>query len=226
MKKILVSDSLRALIEAYDGLPSRKDFVVRSSPTAEGILSLHEAEQADLIIVDLNTPVMGGEALSFLLRRKEALKDVSIIVVCDGSGESLKRAGSCGANAVVSNPLDPVDMFAKIGELLNVRERKNVREIVKVSVKIRSAGDFFFAVSRNISSSGLLVETNRVLSPGDAIKCSLVLERTVAVEGEVIRVAKKSGESGETYEYGIKFTGLDPAAEAEIEEYVKKLKGK
>ena len=226
MKKILAAESVKTFIDECKGVLSRKEFAVISSPTAEGILSAHEADKADLIIVDLDTPEMGGEALSFLLRRKDDLKAVSIVVVCDGSEKSRERAISCGANAVVAKPLDPETLSMKIKELLHIRERKSIREIVKVSVKVNSAGDFFFAVSKNLSTSGLLVETNRALAAGDIVTCSLVLQHPVAVQGEIIRIAKECGDAGETLEYGIKFRGLDQAAEAEIKEYVRNLEGK
>jgi hypothetical protein len=43
----------------------------------------------------------------------------------------------------------------------------------------------------------------------------------VVAKGEIVRVTRKRGKSGDNFEYGIRFYGLDPSGKAEIENYFK-----
>jgi len=79
---------------------------------------------------------------------------------------------------------------------------------------------FFFSLSQNISSSGLLIETDSHLAKGDEISCSFFIKsHQITAQGEIVRVFKK----GPTrYQYGIRFQDLDPVSKLKIEEFVKK----
>jgi CheY-like chemotaxis protein len=226
VKRILVAGSLKPFIADDDGVFSRDEYVIVYASAEEDILSEHRADRADLIIADFDTPGIGGDRLCYRIRREVDLRAVSIIMVCDGDKDVAERCRTFGANAIVTKPVDPENLLRKMKELLDVHERKNVREIVKVSVTVSSQDGFFFAVSKNLSVSGLLFETNRVLVIGDCIKCSFVLQHPVIIEGEIVRTTRIRGESGDTFEYGVRFHRLDPAAEDEIEGYIRNLRGK
>ncbi len=225
MKKILVAETLRTCIPADDeGFLARNDIVISSAQSAEEILETHRANKADLIIVDLETPELGGDRLCHLIRNEKDLRAVSIIVACDYSAEAEERCKTFGANAVIHKPVNSNDLLSKIMELLEIRERRVLREIVKISVTVNSAGSFFFAVAKNVSASGLLFETGRVIPKGSLVSCSFVLQRQVVAEGEVVRVTRRSVGSGDNFEYGVRFIGLSPAAESEIEDYFNNLR--
>lgn len=225
MKKILIAEALKAYMADDTGVLARNDIVITYASTAEEILSLHRAYKADIIIVDMDTPELGGDRLCYMIRRENDLRAVSIIVVCDCSEEVTERCRDFGANTVICKPVRSKELRRKIKELLDIRERRNVREIVKVSVTVNSAGSFFFAVAKNLSASGLLFETNRVIPKGDRVSCSFVLQYQVVAEGEIVRITRKRGKLGDNFEYGVRFRGLSPAAESEIRDYFKNRNG-
>lgn len=208
------------------GVFARNDIVITYASTTEEILSMHRADKADLIIVDLATPELGGDGLCSLIRRENDLKAVSIIVLSDCSEEVTERCMAFGANAVVHKPVHSKELLGKIKELLDIRERKVVREIIKISVTVSWAGSFFFAVAKNLSASGLLFETNRILSKGSVVSCSFVLQHQIIAQGEIARVSRIRSKSGDSFEYGVRFDGLAEAAKKEIADYFKSLKGK
>ena len=226
MKKILVAEALKAFMTDDTGVLARNDIVITYASTAEEILSLHRAYKADLIIVDMDTPGLGGDRLCSMIRREGDLQAVSIIVVCDCSEVVVERCRDFGANTVICKPVLSEELLGKIRELLDIRERKVVREIVKISVTVSSAGSFFFAVAKNLSTSGLLFETNRVISKGSRVSCSFVLQHQIVAQGEIARVSGIRGRSGDSFEYGVRFSNLDPAAESEIRDYFKNCDGK
>lgn len=219
MEKILAADTLKAFIPD-SRVMSRYDISILYASTTEEILSAHKADLADLIIVDLDTPALGGDRLCYMIRKENELKAVSIIVVCDCNADVAERCLSFGANAVVIRTADTEKhLLEKIEELLDIRERRDVREIVKISVTVNSAGSFFFAVAKNLSASGLMFETNRTILKGSLVSCSFVLQRQVVAEGEITRTTRIFSKSGDSFEYGVRFHKLDPLGKKEIEDY-------
>ncbi len=226
MKKLLVADSLETFIPDDTTVFNRDDIVIKYATTTEKILSMHRADRADIIIVDLDTPALGGDKLCYMIRKENELKTVSIIVVCDCNEDVTERCLSFGANAVLHKPLQPEELLGKIKDLLDIRERKIVREIIKISVTVSSGGSYFFAVAKNLSASGLLFETDRVIPVGSKVSCSFVLQRQVVAQGEIARVSRITGRLGKSFEYGVRFRGLGKEARKEIEDYFRSLKGK
>lgn len=75
----------------------------------------------DIIITDINMPIMDGLKLVKRIRSDEAYKDVPIIVVTtEGSQEDRSRALALGANAYITKPIQGPQVVAKVKELLHI----------------------------------------------------------------------------------------------------------
>ena len=76
----------------------------------------------------------------------------------------------------------------------------------------------FFSNSLDISSTGMLFETEEVLEEGDRIKCSFFIGKFLrTLNGKIVRVDKKA--PGKNF-YGMLFLELDPYSKAKIDEFV------
>jgi two-component system, chemotaxis family, chemotaxis protein CheY len=74
----------------------------------------------DLIITDINMPIMDGLKLIKRIRSDESYAGVPIIVVTtEGSQEDRSRALALGANAYITKPIQGPQVVAKVRELLN-----------------------------------------------------------------------------------------------------------
>jgi two-component system chemotaxis response regulator CheY len=221
MKKILIVDKLNAAIEKKKSMLSRSDFTILTATSGEEAVRIHREEKADLILTELEMPVMSGDALCSRVRSDPELKKVSVIIICSNGESDIRRCQACGANAYVAKPVNPNELFQKVGELLNVPARLSMRLLIKVSVKGKFKGDPFFSSSKNISATGILLETDKTLEKGDSITCSYFLGADqVESDGEVVRVVRRAQGRND---YGVKFTGMDASSKAKIEQYVKKL---
>jgi len=198
---------------------ARSDFRIFTATSGEEALTIHKREQVDLIIVDLDMSGISGDKLCSLIRNNPALKQVSVIIVCTGTASDLQRVSRCKANAHVTKPLRPMQFLEKVGQLLDVPERKSYRVLLKVTVDGEDGRESFFCSSQNISASGILIETDKVLAKGDRISCSFFLPRSehVVASAEVMRIAPSSNG---TYHYGIRYLDLDPAYRAAIEAFI------
>ncbi len=75
----------------------------------------------DLVITDINMPIMDGLKLVKRIRSDEVHKDVPIIIITtEGSTEDRQRALALGANAYITKPIQAPQVIAKVKELLNV----------------------------------------------------------------------------------------------------------
>ena len=109
----------------------------------------------------------------------------------------------------------------KVSRLLAIPDRQDYRVLLKVKVNGKSSSVPFFCYSYNISVSGMLIETEKILKKGDIIACSFFLPgaEQIVSEAEVIRTVKT--ENG-LFQYGIKYINLGPGYKASIERFIKR----
>lgn len=222
MKKILLVGSIIIHFDKNRGLLNRTDFLILTAATGREALRIHREERVDLIIADLNMPQIGGDTLCSIIRTEKEFRNVSILIVCRNSPEDLEQVVQSGANSWITKPVDSGQLLEKIGQLLSISIRKDYRVLLKAAVKGEVANIPFFCTSYNISTSGILIETDKVLDKGDRITCTFFLpgSRQLVADGETIR-ALTLGE--DCFHYGIRFLDLDPDTRMEIEKFVSSL---
>jgi CheY-like chemotaxis protein len=219
MKKVIIAESVLRAIENGNTLFGRGGIKLYPASTSEEIIALHREHKADLIVADFAQPVMGGPGLCTFIRGDAALKDVSLVMVCDPSGPSRTECEQASANTVLTAPVDPFEFFFRIAELLVIPQRQDMRTLLRVSVSGREEKTSFLGVSHNISISGMLLEAEQGLRKGEQLACALNIgNRQVNAECEVIRVERAS--SGR-FRYGAKFFNLDTKSLIIIEQFVK-----
>ena len=75
----------------------------------------------DIIITDINMPIMDGLKLVKRVRTDEALKAIPIIIITtEGAEEDRQRALALGANAYITKPIQAPQVIAKVKELLKI----------------------------------------------------------------------------------------------------------
>ncbi|MGH7270052.1 MAG: response regulator [Polyangiaceae bacterium] len=79
------------------------------------------AGKFDIILTDINMPIMDGLKLVKRVRGDPAHRDVPIIVITtEGSSEDRQRALQLGANAYITKPIQAPQVIAKVKELLKI----------------------------------------------------------------------------------------------------------
>lgn len=220
MKKLLFTGDLLQIIDKDEGVLSRKDFITFRAASAHEAIALHRDEEMDVIISGAELQDMSGYELCRLIREDEEMKGVSIILVCSNRESDRGKCTESGANECLTYPLDPHELFQKIVKLLDVPVRKHTRVLIKVSVKGKFKTEPFFGMTQDMSTSGLLLETDKVLAKGDAIECAFFVPNAdrILAEGEVMRVIKTE-ES--VMKYGVRFRGLQLDSKKAIEAFIK-----
>jgi two-component system chemotaxis response regulator CheY len=106
----LIAFTLRRLrdcrvVEAVDGVDALKKLA---------------SERIDLVITDINMPMMDGLKLVTHIRGNARTKDLPIIIVTtEGAEEDRRRGLALGANAYIPKPVQPSDLLKTITSLLD-----------------------------------------------------------------------------------------------------------
>ena len=126
------SEQLHALV-VEDSPPMRKMIVfalsrIRQLQVVEaddGVDALRRIAGAkfDIIITDINMPILDGLKLVKRLRADEAYKDVPIIIITtEGAEEDRQRALALGANAYITKPIQAPQVIQLVRETLGLRD--------------------------------------------------------------------------------------------------------
>ena len=121
MKILVVEDSptMRQLISfALKRLKGAE--IVEAGDGVEGLKKLN-SDTFDLIITDINMPVMDGLKLISLVRRDVKYRNIPIMVITtEGGAEDRERALALGANAYITKPIQAGNVLEVAKSLLGI----------------------------------------------------------------------------------------------------------
>lgn len=219
MKKIIVDERLAEFVAREEGPLGRLEHQVVRGATGREILEIHRREHADLIVTSLEPPGMTGEALCAALRGDEGARRVSIIVVGEGLPEERGRLRACRANHYFEPPVDHAEFSVTIRQLISVAARQKYGVLVSVDVEGSVKGVPFFAKTANLSISGIMIITARLLRVGERVNLAFFIPGygRLTLESEVVRVEPRDGrESG----YGARFINVSSPMRTAIASFV------
>ena len=94
--------------------------VTEADDGVDGLRKL-AAGKFDIILTDINMPIMDGLKLVKRVRTDPVHKDVPIVIITTESAEEdRQRALSLGANAYITKPIQAPQVIAKVKELLGL----------------------------------------------------------------------------------------------------------
>lgn len=119
LKKVIVIDDSALIHQMYKMVLMRyKCEIIAAQNGQEGLEKLAKNPDADLILLDINMPLMNG--LEFIKKVREIGKydHVPIVIVStEGKEEDTMRGLALGAKGYVKKPFQPSDMHALIEKL-------------------------------------------------------------------------------------------------------------
>ena len=110
------SPSIRQMIKVT--LEPAGHRVIEAGDGAQG-LAQAQAGRPDLVITDLNMPVMNGMELIRSLRKQPTLTGLPIVFLTTESNDALKQeAKSAGATGWITKPFKPEQLLAVVAKLV------------------------------------------------------------------------------------------------------------
>ncbi|HZV83283.1 MAG TPA: PilZ domain-containing protein, partial [Geobacteraceae bacterium] len=152
--------------------------------------------------------------------------NVAVIIVCHDQPDHLQRAAQCSADAMLLRPISPVQLMETVGRFLELEmvRSKRIDFSVEVQVADRNSGGELVCLSRDISKSGIRLESSSMLETGSRIVCRFSIPHAGAVdaEGHVVRhVRTDDGRN----QFGVQFVDLSDASRRQIEAHVTRVAG-
>ncbi len=121
IKFLVIEDSptMRQLISfALKRIPRAE--IIEASDGVDGLKKL-SSSNVDMILTDINMPIMDGLKLVTLVRSNKDYKDIPIIIITtEGAKEDRDRALALGADAYITKPVQSANLLSKVKELLSL----------------------------------------------------------------------------------------------------------
>ncbi len=121
---LIVDDSpiLRMAIKKVVRLAGVDDERIFEAGNGKEALAALESDWIDLILLDLNMPVMNGEEFVAELRQHPTLSDAAVVVVStEANRERLDRMRDLGVLETLHKPFEPEDLCRIINKALGVK---------------------------------------------------------------------------------------------------------
>jgi two-component system, chemotaxis family, chemotaxis protein CheY len=122
LRALVVDDSLQLRRSVMYSLQRLTDMAcVEAQDGAEAIRKLAQQGPFDVILTDINMPILDGLKLLAHVRGDPAMKNVPVIIITTEAAEAdRRRALALGANAYLTKPVKADDVLRVVRELLGL----------------------------------------------------------------------------------------------------------
>lgn len=94
--------------------------IFEANDGVDGLKKL-SADKFDLIVTDINMPIMDGLKLVSMVRNDPNYKETPIIIITtEGATEDRERALALGANEYITKPIQTMQILETVKKLMNV----------------------------------------------------------------------------------------------------------
>ena len=223
---ILLVDHSRGALLFQETILRRKEMVIKSALAgSEGLVRARE-EKPNLIMFGYDLFDMTAPEFCREIRADEVTKAISLLLVCDR--ETREHGDLClsaGCNDVIFRPLQKPELDQKVERLTNIPVRRQLRTITKIEISLEKSGRFVLGRSINISSTGILLEVDRMLPQDGPVRLHFYLPgdpRPLQIMAEVLRAEF----AGSMSKYGMRFVDPDEDDRERISRYVHRLRSR
>jgi DNA-binding response OmpR family regulator len=114
--KILAVDDDLYILELYKALFSEEGFIVETAEDAVGAMAKHNDFKSDLLILDVDMPGGGGQAVFAHVRR--ALDVCTPVIFSTGAAEGVAHLKDSPRVAILKKPVECGRLLAEVKRLL------------------------------------------------------------------------------------------------------------
>ena len=224
--RILLVDHSRGALLFQETILRRREAVITTAIAGSEGLQKAREEQPQLIMFGFDLFDMSAPEFCREIRADDRTRGISLLLVCER--ENAQHQDLClaaGCNDIIFRPLQRHDLDAKITRLTTIPTRRDLRTLTRIEVSLEKNGRFLIGRSLNISSTGMLIELDRVL-PGDGkLRLHFYLPgepSPMQIDAEVLRAEFV----GTMAKYGLHFVTVNEEERDRIERFVRRLRSR
>jgi two-component system, chemotaxis family, chemotaxis protein CheY len=125
LKNILIIEDSELLHRMYDLILIRYRAqgikILHAYNGKEGLAALCQNPETDLIILDINMPVMSGLEFLFHCRDQKVFQGIPVIIIStEGKEDDTMRGLEAGARAYLTKPFQPHDLIRIIERIFSI----------------------------------------------------------------------------------------------------------
>ncbi len=229
---ILLVDEVKILQEVLKEFLRLSPVRVLTAERGAAALELAQRERPDLIVMDVNMPVMDGLTHCALIKGDHALKATPVIMLT-GSADpaTVAMCRRAGCDGILTKPVLGRSFLNVLHSFIPAIERRKPRIHCRVPVSVRTGGAVLSGESRDIGMGGLYVATEGDVAKDSEVVVSFrVPAKTYAltvIRGRVAWVNAVAGPLGkeEPKGFGVEFQeiigeGLNRLRFSELSAYI------
>lgn len=180
-QKILLIDDSKVFIELEKNILGRSNYKLLEALNGKSGLEILRRELPNLILLDINMPIMNGFEFLIFMKNDEKIKDIPVIIVTAKGRESdVKYALKLGADDYITKPIDSILLLIKVNSMLSsIKRRISPRKNFEIPIKFNDFSNEFVGIICDLSMGGAMIDAE---IHGD-IKQKLEVEFIVPFEG-------------------------------------------
>jgi hypothetical protein len=203
LPRVMLAGIGRGPFEALAPVLDRQKVQIERVETPEIAVERARTEPYSLVIFDAEPSKMPLEDMVAALRAESsASSKCSLLVMAEpGRAQTAHDLIDNGVNRVLhlDDPLELIEQ--QVADLLNVAPRAAVRFAARLFISLDDGVEEVFGQTANVSVSGMLVQTQTLLEPGQRVMFEILLDgpvERVTGEAEIVRhaVPDRGGVSG------------------------------
>jgi class 3 adenylate cyclase len=171
--RILVVDDVPENVRLLEAVLATRGYDVVTAHGGVGALAAVEAEQPDLILLDVMMPDLDGYAVCTELRANDSTAVLPVIMVTSSIGQEKTRAIEAGADDFIPKPFNHDELLTRVRSLLRIKRyhdtiKAQARELAELNRTLEDR------VRRQVEELERLGRLRRFLSPqlADAVVSS------------------------------------------------------
>lgn len=202
--KVLIVDDLRSFLDLETSFLNRTDCSVLKATNGLEALRIAKTEKPNIVFLDLEMPVMNGIECCRFIKTDVDLKDTPVVIVTASSKE--EECYKAGCSSYLRKPIDEDIFLNEIKKFVPIKVRNDHRFEVSIPATVSFKGTKTSGMVRNISKSGLFLESREPFGIGSTINVDFLLpDRKDKVKTKAIVVRMGKGKSSEDNGFGLSF---------------------
>jgi uncharacterized protein (TIGR02266 family) len=229
-KSILIADDSETFVMYLSLLLKRLGFDVIPAENGEDALKLIKVTEPNLVMLDINMPVMDGITALRLIKGDKRTTEIPVIMVTtDAKKETVEECKRLGCSGYITKPIQISRIHEVLQECLYVPmgfKRKHVRTSYNKKVSVNYNGKTYELYAENLSEGGIYITSRDPFPVGSGVTVTLYLDKgkVLSVDASIIYI---KGVYGDLFKsppgMALEFKNLSNEDSTTLRNYVQKL---
>jgi hypothetical protein len=215
MKRLMLVSTEPNFFEEKDNTINRRGILAFPAMSVEEAFDTHGRLPMDLMVMNgTNGGLAAGDLNQHLQDQKEGTSTPCIFIAPrEAEGELRHVFQDHPSVFVVPYPISSKYLLELSNKLLGVANRKYVRVLVQIKIPKEKASQTHFGFSRNVSFTGMLLETEMAFEVGDTMILGFMLPQSGAarmIDAKCVVVRAQKPANGTVTHFGVHFLEMSP----------------